>query len=236
MKPLLLEKEHLGDRQNSPEHRRRLIAQAASRVFRDKGVHNAGMRDIAQEMQVSVGQLYIYFKTKSQLIAYCQADAISSLIQLAQNVRALEIDAQEKLNRLIEGHVNVLNSSPGSQAHLEIELIDPELRKQYEIHIREILLEGIEDGVFRGDLNIKIASMAILGAVNWTAKWYRPKPRGQKTASQIGKEFAQILVAGVSVPGKTWHGTQSSSLSISSSAQPMREALALLQTEEPPTQ
>ena len=41
--------------------------------------------------------------------------------------------------------------------------------------------------------------MAILGAVNWTVKWFRPE--GGKTAAQIGREFADLLVGGLTAEG-----------------------------------
>ncbi len=44
-----------------------------------------------------------------------------------------------------------------------------------------------------------MAALAILGALNWTVKWYRSD--GARSAIQIGRDFARILVRGLCGPG-----------------------------------
>jgi len=51
--------------------RARIIA-AASRVFRRKGFRSATMEDIAHELGVSKGALYLYFRTKAELLVHIQ--------------------------------------------------------------------------------------------------------------------------------------------------------------------
>ena len=60
--------------------RKRRILGAASRAFRKKGFHEAGMRDIAAACGMTVGNLYYYFKNKQELLAFCQEDAASRLL------------------------------------------------------------------------------------------------------------------------------------------------------------
>ena len=69
-------------------------------------------------------------------------------------------------------------------------------RRRYERVFRRLIEEGISVGVFRQQ-NAKVATLAILGAVNWTVKWYRSE--GQQTADEIGDEFADLLVRGLRV-------------------------------------
>ena len=57
---------------------------------------------------------------------------------------------------------------------------------------------GPAAGVFR-QVDPKVSALAILGAVNWTVKWFRPD--GAKSARQIGREQAELLVRGVLAPG-----------------------------------
>src|SRR5438270_885841 len=63
---------------------------------------------------------------------------------------------------------------------------------------RGLLEEGIAAGVFR-PVDPKVSALAILGAVNWTVKWFRPD--GGKTAREIGREQAELLVRGVLAVG-----------------------------------
>lgn len=184
------------------------ILQAASRVFRDRGLHGAGMRDIAAELGMTVGNLYYYFENKHELLAFCQEDALAGLRALAERVRALPERADAKLYRLIVGHIELLNEgTPGSLAHLEVEALTGDLRlsalagrNAYERAVQAILEEGMAARVFR-PCDAKVAALALLGAMNWTVKWFRPE--GSKRARDIGTEFAELLVRGVLAPGVT---------------------------------
>jgi AcrR family transcriptional regulator len=186
--------------------RKREILDAASRVFRRRGLAATGMRDIAAELGMAVGNLYYYFKDKGELLAFVQEDALAGLLDLAARVRETPLRADAKLFRLIEEHVVRLNEgTPGSLAHLEVEALGEtwrrevqERRDEYESAFRGILDEGIAAGVFR-PVDSKVSALAILGAVNWTVKWFRPE--GRKSAREIGREQAELLVRGLMAEG-----------------------------------
>ena len=69
-----------------------------------------------------------------------------------------------------------------------------EQRRAYETAVQSVIREGIRDRVFRS-VDPKVASFAVLGAVNWTVKWYRPE--GRENAESIGEAFADLLVRGL---------------------------------------
>ena len=183
------------------------ILAAASRAFRRQGLHATGMRDIAAESRMHVGNLYYYFRNKQELLAFCQRHTLTALMELAERITHQPWRADEKLYRLIVGHIVQLNDEmPGSLAHLEVEALDEPLRKgvvrardRYEETIRRIVREGVDDGLFR-QVQTDVVVKAILGAVNWTVKWYRPQ--GNSTSAEIGAEIAQVLVGGLLAPGR----------------------------------
>ena len=186
--------------------KKREILQAASRVFRCRGLHGAGMREIAAEAGMRAGNLYYYFESKQDLLAFCQQDGLEGLLRLADWVAGSGLAADQKLYLLIAGHVHLVNEgTPGSLAHLEVEALEPRRRDEilprrdlYENVIRDLVGVGVEAGIFRIS-DAKAAALAILGAVNWTVKWFRPD--GPRTASAIGREFAELLVRGLLAPG-----------------------------------
>ncbi len=186
--------------------KKRDILVAASRVFRAKGLHGTGMRDIAAELGMTVGNLYYYFENKHELLAFCQEDALDGLRALAARVRALPERADTRLYRLIVGHVELLNEgTPGSLAHLEVEALEGEWRRSalagrdaYERAVQDLVSEGVAAKVFRR-CDAKVSALALLGALNWTVKWFRPE--GKKSAAEIGVEFAELLVRGLLAPG-----------------------------------
>jgi AcrR family transcriptional regulator len=181
---------------------RRRILEAAARVFRRQGLSATGMRDIAAELDMHVGNLYYYFRDKGELLAFCQEATLERLLALGARVDAADAPADDKLRRLVAGHTVELNEEmPGSLAHLEIEAIDDGrrpailgMRDEYEETWRRVIEDGIATGVFRR-VDAGTAARALLGAVNWTVKWYRED--GAKSAREIGDELADVLVRGL---------------------------------------
>ena len=188
------------------QERQREILAGASRVFRRQGLHATGMRDIAAELKMAVGNLYYYFKDKDALLAFVQEEALAGLLALADEVLEQGPREDARLHRLIAGHIVLLNeTTPGSLAHLEVEVLTEPRRSAvraqrdaYRRALRQIVQTGIAAGVFR-PADPTAASMAILGAANWTVKWFRPD--GRKSARAIGSEVAEILVRGLLAPG-----------------------------------
>ena len=182
--------------------RRREILRAAARLFREQGLAATGMREIAAAAGMAVGNLYYYFRDKGELLAFCQEDALDGLLALAGEVRALPEPPERKLHRLMVGHVALLHeSTPGSIAHLEVSDLPVaararilERRDAYESVYRELLREGIARGSFRA-LDERVAAATILGALNWTARWYRSG--GGKSPGALGEEMADQLLRGV---------------------------------------
>jgi len=186
--------------------RRREILASASRLFRERGLHDAGMREIASALGMTAGNLYYYFASKQDLLAYCQESALTELLELAERVRGGPGRADARLFELLAGHVRVLNQSqPGSLAHLEVEALAPPARsrllarrKRYERVYRELIESGSAAGVFRA-ADARLATLALLGAVNWTVKWF--DAAGRKSVEAVAAELAELLVRGLLAPG-----------------------------------
>jgi AcrR family transcriptional regulator len=197
--------------------KKREILEAASRVFRRKGLHAAGMREIAAESGMHASNLYYYFQSKQELLAFCQKDSLDGLAEIAFSVEQFALHADTRLALLIIGHFVLLNESrPGSTAHLEVETVSEPwleeiklLRHAYETVFRRVIVEGQAQGVFRNADPIFV-TLAILGALNWSVKWFRPQ--GEKSALQMGNEFAEYLVSGLLEPGTELHRPNSAQI------------------------
>lgn len=186
------------------EKKREILA-AAARVFRARGVLGAGMREIAAALDMHPSNLYYYFKSKEELFAFCQGEGLDGLLGLAERVRALPLPVPARLYLWIVGHVEQLNEgTPGALAHLEVEGLEGKQksallrrRREYEAALRALIEEGVGSGSFRGT-EAKTAAFAILGAVNYTVRWF--KREGGKSAREIGCEFAELAVRGLLAP------------------------------------
>ena len=67
--------------------------------------------------------------------------------------------------------------------------------KQYEGYWQRILREGIRSGEFRADLDVKVASYAVLGMLNGAYKWY--DPRGRLGCREVADQFSKLALAGL---------------------------------------
>ncbi len=182
--------------------RRREILSAASAVFRRKGFAATGMREIAAELGMTAGNLYYYFSGKRDLLAFCQETTLDELLSGAETIRGRELPTIEKLRRVVVAHVVCLNETyPGSLAHLEIEALDPgrrapleRKRKRYERLLAELVATGVECGEL-APRPPRLVALALLGALNWTVKWF--SPAGDKSATEVGEEFASLFLDGL---------------------------------------
>jgi AcrR family transcriptional regulator len=177
--------------------RRVEILRAAARTFRARGFHAAAMTDIAADLGMTKGNLYYYFRDKEEILYFCQEASLHRMLKTARDVTRRRISADAKLHELIVEQVRcMLDELHGSGAHLETPQNDRIVRKrdEYEAILRGVIAEGVRRGTFR-PVDPKLAGLAILGAVNWSARWYRPDAGA--TPDQIGQTFATMLVRGL---------------------------------------
>jgi hypothetical protein len=68
-------------------------------------------------------------------------------------------------------------------------------RRHYEQLFVKTLEDGVAAGRFRSNLNLRIAVLTILGALNWTPEWFSPD--GRLSAAEVGELMADALLGGI---------------------------------------
>jgi AcrR family transcriptional regulator len=187
--------------QEKRRRRRAEILHAALRAFRERGYHATTLEDIADHLGVRKTALYHYFPDKEAILYECHRESLAEIDRLTKEARKLD-RASEALSHVIREHVRVMTDTlEGSPLAFEVTALSDErqreviaARDRYERQLRKIIDDGIKSGEFR-PVNSKIAVFAILGAINWIARWYRPE--GSLHAPELGAEFANHLVAGL---------------------------------------
>jgi len=182
--------------------RRLEILRAAGKQFRTSGFAETGMRDIAAAADLSPANLYNYFHGKHEILFFCQDVTLDRLIAAFEKARRLRAGAAEKLRMVIISHLRcVLDEVEGSAAHLLTSALPPRLqrslvvkRDRYEEGVRQIIVAGIRTGEFV-PCDPALAARAVLGAMNWSVRWFSPD--GALTATQIAEGFADYLIRGL---------------------------------------
>lgn len=182
--------------------RRSEILHAALRAFNEKGYHATTLDDIAERLGVRKTALYHYFPDKEAILFESHRESLAELERHFDEARERFERAPDRLRYIIREHVRVMTDTlEGSPLAFEIPALSPKHQKKivagrdrYEQGLRQIIADGIERGDFR-KTDPRIATFAILGAINWIARWYRPE--GSLHAPELGDAFAEHLVGGL---------------------------------------
>jgi len=183
--------------------RRAEILRAALHAFRDKGYHATTLDDIAEHLGVRKTALYHYFPDKEAILYACHCESLDELDRILREARRLG-SAREKLAHVIREHVQVMTDTlQGSPLAFEVTALSASrqaemiaARDRYERALRRMIQRGIRDGEFR-KVDAKLSAFAILGAINWIARWYRPD--GALHATDLGDSFVDQLLGGLTI-------------------------------------
>jgi AcrR family transcriptional regulator len=177
--------------------RQREVVVGAARVFAERGYDQTTVQDLADALGIAAGGLYHYFGSKEQLLIRICDQLMDPLLGQA---RALVSDGGDPADvlravvRLWVGHV--------------VEHRDHMLVFQQERHVIEHgpqwkqvrddrkaferLVEHVLADVTTPTREPRLALSALLGMVNHTAQWFRP--RGRLSARDVADGYADLLL------------------------------------------
>jgi TetR/AcrR family fatty acid metabolism transcriptional regulator len=185
------------------------IIDAAVRVFARNGFYNSRVSDIAREAGIASGTIYLYFKTKDEILVTLFREKMAAFVKALRTEIAREHDPEAKIRRLVRLHFEVLEASPDMAEVVQVELRQGqkffrgasahEISAYFEL-IGSILHEGVAGGVFRRDLPVKVATKMLFGAMDQvTTSWVLGK-RGYRLAD-AAEPVANIFLKGVTDDG-----------------------------------
>ncbi|MGJ6968518.1 TetR/AcrR family transcriptional regulator [Streptosporangium sp. G11] len=193
--------------------RRNAVLTAASDALRARGYQALSMSDIAQRLGSDRASVYYYFASKQEIFLGLVEQAVQANVELIEKVAASDEPATARLRAVIESlaesyerhypylHLYVqedMRRLSESESPDERHLL--ELARRYDEAVLRIARDGVESGEFRRDADPHMIKFAVLGAVNWTHRWF--VPGGRLSGAEVGRELADIFLRGVlAAPG-----------------------------------
>ena len=160
--------------QAPPADKRRLILDAAVRVFARQGFHATRVSDIADEAGVAYGLVYHYFKSKDEVLSELFIERWSLLLAAIEEADKTAASPREKLGAVATFIFGSYRHDPELMKVIIVEVTRaansfgrthlPEIRRAYD-SITKIVAEGQEKGAFRRDIDPAFASMSFYGAI-----------------------------------------------------------------------
>jgi TetR/AcrR family transcriptional regulator, fatty acid metabolism regulator protein len=188
--------------------KREAILRAAVRVFARHGYFTAQVADVARDAGVAAGTVYLYFRSKDDLLVSiferamreARAEAAAALEGLADPVARLHAIARLHLDRLgRDRDLAVVFQVELRQSTKFMERLSSTLLREYLGLIRDTIADAQAQGAFRGDINPTVAAKVLFGALDEMAtNWILSKRRYSLAAD--ADVVMDLLVRGFATP------------------------------------
>lgn len=152
--------------------KRRLILDAAVRVFARKGYHTSRVGDIAEEAGIAHGLLYHYFSSKEQVLETVFRENWSELLAAFARIEDSDEPASEQLDGIVKVLLRSWRNAPDLVRVMVREVArSPHLQGQVDeiregfVTIQRVIERGQAEGSFRADLDARLASWIVYGSL-----------------------------------------------------------------------
>lgn len=156
------------------------IRASALRLFAQSGYAAVSMREIASEVGVRAGALYLYTPDKQTLLFDLLREHMEHVLTSWEAARGGETPL-ERLETFVQFHIDyhLDRSDEVFLSYMELRNLSPDnfasieaLRRQYEAELEAILGDGNASGDFRLP-DVRVSTMALIAMLNGVLTWYR---------------------------------------------------------------
>lgn len=190
------------------------ILDAAARAFMRQGFAATSLDRIGDELGSTKGLIYYHYRSKTDLFFAVHRRAMELSNAALRPPFETPGPAVERLRRMAIAHTHLIMdhlpymrvAAQSLEMHLlertsaseRAELADVSaLREANEALYVRVIEDGIAEGAFR-PVEPRLTVKPLLGALNWTSRWYQPRPDETATARRrIAEEIADFAVGGL---------------------------------------
>ncbi len=197
------------DKKRGTSQKRECILEAALRAFARNGFYNTRVSDIASEAGVADGTIYLYFKNKDDLLISLFEDQMEWIIdRLRHELAAVDGGVLNQLRSFIHLHFRLAVERPDLAEFITVELRQSaKFVKEYEnpkfadyLKMLYSLIErGQEEGVLRTDLDRRLVTRAIFGALDEVLLQLALLPDAPDDVSDEAYQIAEMIIDGLRV-------------------------------------
>ena len=159
----------------TPVDKRRLILDAAIRVFADKGFHHCRVSDVADEAGVAYGLVYHYFDSKEEILNQLFLERWQLMLDAIVAIdEKQDVPARDKLYMVASFIIDSYRHEPQLMKVIIVEVTRAansfgrlhlkKIREAYD-GIARIVERAREDGSFKSDISADFAAMCFYGAI-----------------------------------------------------------------------
>jgi TetR/AcrR family transcriptional regulator, fatty acid metabolism regulator protein len=192
--------------------KRRLILDAAVRVFARRGYHTSRVGDIAEEAGIAHGLLYHYFASKEEVLETVFRENWRELLETFARIEASDEPPLDQLEgiaktllrtwraqpELVTVMVREVARSPQLQAQVD------EIRAGFQV-IQRVIERGQADGTFRPELDARLASWIFYGGLEeLLTGWVLGQlPDGEEEVARAERTVVDLVCGGLVRAGAT---------------------------------
>jgi len=188
------------------EDKRRMILDAAVRVFANKGYHTSRVGDIAEEAGVAYGLLYHYFKSKEEVLETVFRETWGILLAAVNGVEETGEPAREQLRKVAAIVLRAWHRQPDLIRVLVMEVTrSPHIQREIDeigqafAALERIVRRGQEGGEFRTDVNPRLGGWIFYGALDeLLTGWVLGQlPDSEEDIEEAVAAVAQVVAGGL---------------------------------------
>ncbi len=187
--------------------KRETILRAATKVFAQRGYFNSKVADIAREAGIADGTVYLYFKSKDEVLHTIFDNAMAAFIAEGRAEIAKIDGSAQKLRRIAQLHLEKLGADREMAVVFQVELrgstkfmeeFSAAGFAEYLDIICQTIADGQRQGVFRGDIKPVVCAKILYGSLDeMVTNWILSK-RSYPLAP-MADEVLKIFFGGVDV-------------------------------------
>ena len=187
-------------RNGGDANRRDALLRVCARLFRKQGFDGTTIRDISKAAGMHSGSPFYHFKSKQAMLVAVMEQGLIEGLRKTEGVMALDLAPREKFERLIRAHLDTICAEGND--FIPVLLYDWRsvtpanrrriiaLRDRYDALWQRAIDDLVAAGALSGDA--RLLRLLVLGAVNWSAKWYRRS--GPASLDQIARAAGALFL------------------------------------------